>query len=99
MSQGPKGARVGGYRPDLSLTDLVLRHGQQRSSAEDEEDEDEEAGGRERRGGGGGGGSTQRGLVVVEPGEEWAPVWGATPFFAPETPTSAVEDLLLLHTR
>ena len=98
VSQGPKGARVCGYRPDLSLADLVMRHGQTRSAKEEEEEgeEEEEDGGRKGRGGGG---STQRGLVVVEPGEEWAPVWGAAPFFAPETPTSAVEDLLLLHTR
>jgi hypothetical protein len=42
--------------------------------------------------------SQQMGAVVVEPSEEFAAVWGDLPFYAPDTDTAAVEDLLLLHT-
>lgn len=38
-----------------------------------------------------------RGVVFVDVGEEFAPVWGAPPFFVPDSPAAAVEQLLLLH--
>ncbi|GAX80288.1 hypothetical protein CEUSTIGMA_g7726.t1 [Chlamydomonas eustigma] len=40
----------------------------------------------------------QRGLVIVDRGSEFSPVWGKAPFYGPETSTAAVEDLLLLQT-
>jgi hypothetical protein len=70
---------------------------------EDDEEEDEEEDGARKRSSvprtAASSSTTQRGLVVVNPGEEFSAVWGSTPFYAPETPSAAVEDLLLLHTR
>ena len=39
------------------------------------------------------------GLVVVDTADEFTLVWGKAPFFAPDSATAAVEDLLLLHTQ
>ena len=64
----------------------------------EEEEEEEEADGTRKRSAASSS-TTQRGLVVVDPGDEFSAVWGSTPFYAPETPSAAVEDLLLLHTR
>eukprot|EP00197_Chlamydomonas_leiostraca_P000451 CAMPEP_0202887736 /NCGR_PEP_ID=MMETSP1391-20130828/42836_1 /ASSEMBLY_ACC=CAM_ASM_000867 /TAXON_ID=1034604 /ORGANISM="Chlamydomonas leiostraca, Strain SAG 11-49" /LENGTH=1357 /DNA_ID=CAMNT_0049571033 /DNA_START=127 /DNA_END=4200 /DNA_ORIENTATION=- len=38
-----------------------------------------------------------RAAVFVAADEEFAPVWGAPPFFTPDTPGAAAEQLLLLH--
>uniref|UniRef100_A0A7S3R5M6 UDP-N-acetylglucosamine diphosphorylase n=1 Tax=Dunaliella tertiolecta TaxID=3047 RepID=A0A7S3R5M6_DUNTE len=42
---------------------------------------------------------TQRGLVFIESEDEFNPVWGNPPLYTPETPTAAVDELLLTHTR
>lgn len=88
VPQGSKGVKVPGYRPELSLTDLLLNYSRGDASSGEEGGDDGE-----------GRGTTQRGLVVVDPSDEWSAVWGRSPFYVPETPTAAVEDLLLLHTR
>ncbi|GFH08247.1 uncharacterized protein HaLaN_03179 [Haematococcus lacustris] len=39
----------------------------------------------------------RRGLLLVSAEDEFAPVWGAKPFFVPDSPTAATDALLLLH--